>query len=328
MLNFYFGEDSFTLLGELEGERSKFLEKYPQGALEELAIGPETTDALLLGRLQEIFGGQTLFSKNKFVVFRDIVNGLNKYPESETYLLKSLAHPGAGLALIFVQVENCDKRLRVFKKLRTLAQTIEFSIPTGRELEKWIAKRLSAEGFVISAEALTEFERKLGPEYTLWQVEQELNKLMLYRFGEKSIGADDVRKVVARNINQNVFDLTNLVAEGRGREAVALLEQMLRASAAADQKTQVIQIVGALASQIRSLLLVKEFSAKSAAAETARVLGWKPGRVWINQKLAEKFSQEKLIQVLLDLCAIDFRLKTSDEPANLLLTLLFQKAAA
>jgi DNA polymerase III delta subunit len=94
----------------------------------------------------------------------------------------------------------------------------------------------------------------------------------------------------------------------------------------AQEKTLAIQINGALASQIHSLLLIK--NVKGSAQEMAKILDWKEGRVWINLKLAKKFTTEKLKKMLWDLKQIDLRAKTSDEPINLLLSLFIQKAKA
>ncbi len=45
----------------------------------------------------------------------------------------------------------------------------------------------------------------------------------------------------------------------------------------------------------------------------------------IVSKLAKQFTQEKLIRFLADLQAIDLRLKTTEEPPKLLLSLFLQK---
>ena len=143
--------------------------------------------------------------------------------------------------------------------------------------------------------------------------------------GGGKIAFADVRDLVMPNISQNVFQLTNLFAEGRGREAVSLLEKMMSAPQASDLKSQTIQIIGGLASQIRSLLLVKDLE-RETASKIAEILSWKEGRVWINSKLAKKFTKEKLLGLMRDLRALDLRLKTSEEPPKLLLSLFLQKA--
>ncbi|MDP3762632.1 MAG: hypothetical protein Q8Q97_00975, partial [bacterium] len=242
--------------------------------------------------------------------------------------------------IIFEQTEKFDRRLKFFKNLQKQATAREFVVPQGRELGIWTENYLQKAGFTIGRDALAEFVRRMSGEneeenlYDLWQVSSELEKLMLLkspspgvgRVGERSlIQIEDVKIVVKSNITQNIFALTNLFAEGRSSEAQKLLEQLLGSGPASELKTQTIQIIGGLASQIRSLLLVKDLG-RETPAKIAEKLGWKEGRVWINSKLARNFTASKLASLLRDLRALDLRLKTSEEPPKLLLSLFLQKA--
>ena len=361
MILFFHGDDTYSLRHELAALRAKFF------LWEELMIDPELTDHELHSRLQESLESQGLFAKKKLVILRNFLDDLENYPETREYLEKASANLSPDITLAFAQTESCDKRLSFFRFLQKKAQVKEFSSPTGKALEAWIKKRLLAGGFEIREEALESFLEKLGLDYNLWQIENELGKLMLYPApeghgckavdawskkceanspdatrdvtsewcgvygdkkaqGGKTVTKKMVQQIVPTTVSQSVFDLTNAIAEGRIPDALWLLEQFLKGSSAADSKKEIIQIVGALASQIRSLILVQDFKNQSPE-EIAKILGWKEGRVWINLKLAKKFSKERLLKLLFDLKAIDLRLKTSEEPPKLLLTLFFQKAA-
>ncbi len=328
MIYLFYGDDTLTLLQELWTLKEKFIQKHSRQAVEELAIDAQTTDGGLRAALQGLLENPSLFALKKLVVLRDFLNELHDYPAAEAYLLTALGKLGSAVTVVFSQLQPVDRRLRFFKKLWGLATTKEFTVPSEKALETWIKNRLKKDGYEIEKPALQELLAALGAEFEMWQVEGELQKLMFYRQNDKTIKLPEVKELVSRNISASVFDLTNLVAEGKIPAAVALLEQMIATAPATDSKDRIIQIVGALASQIRSLLLVKDLEREHQSAEIAKILDWQAGRVWINLKLAAKFNKEKLIQLLLDLKAIDFRLKTSEEPPKLLLTLFFQKAAA
>lgn len=325
MILFFYGEDTFSLVEELKATKEKFLQKNPSAAFHELEIRPEMTDQVLSERLEELLISRELFSKQKLVILRNFSGQIYQYSQSESFLTNTLKSLPVGVSVVFVETQPFDKRLRFFKILQTLAKIKEFTVPTGLTLEAWIKSYLRKDGFEIEKVALQDLLELIGEDYTLWQIEGELNKLMLYCWQDKIIKAPHVRESISRNPAQNIFDLTNLVAAGEISQALLVLEQMLWGAGSTDQKSQVIQVVGALAGQLRSLLLVKELE-ESDSAEIARILDWKEGRVWINQKLAKKFSQERLLQLLKDLHAIDFRLKTSEESPKLLLSLLFQKS--
>ncbi|MDZ4244105.1 MAG: DNA polymerase III subunit delta, partial [Candidatus Doudnabacteria bacterium] len=207
----------------------------------------------------------------------------------------------------------------------------EFAPLARANLETWIKNRLEKQRVKMEKSAIAKFLDLLQTDdeeeiYNLWQIVSELEKLILYS-GGKNIAEGDVTKLVAPNISQNVFALTNLFAEGDSAQAIALLDDLVGRGQIAEERNQSIAIVGALASQIRSLLLVKDLE-DQGPAEIAKILDWKEGRVWINLKLAKKFTKAILVKSLEDLRAIDFRLKTSEEPPKLLLSLFIQKVSS
>ena len=327
MIHLYYGRDTFSLDLEIK----KLKDSFPKTGIEELVLQNQT-DGELRGKLQESLESQGLFSTSKLVILRNFLASIHKLPVTEAYLSAALKGVSKEITVVFVQDESCDKRLKFYKSLQKLAQVREFSVPTGKDLAVWIKNYLAAQSFEMETGALSEFINLLGADteeelHDLWQVSQELEKLMLLKFADKKIATADVRAIVKPNISQNIFALTNLFAEGKAGEAVTLLEKMIGAGPVAELKTQFLQTIGGLASQIRSLLLVKDLDGQSSG-EIASTLNWKEGRVWINSKLARKFTREKLIRLLTDLKALDLRLKTSEEPPKLLLTLFFQKAKA
>lgn len=329
MILFYYGEDTWTLEREIKNLKADFENKYSRSGIEELILQNQS-DEELRSRLQESLESQGLFSTRKLVILKNFLGEINKSPLAEEYLLKKLPTVGETVEVVFEQSEDFDKRLKFYKALQKPVMVREFVVPAGRDLEVWIKNYLAAQNFEMPRDALVEFVNLLGGNtdeqlYDLWQVSQELEKLMLWTFSQEIITADDVRAIVKPNITENIFSLTNLFAEGKTGEAMRLLEKMIGDGPAAELKTQFIQIIGGLASQIRSLLLVKDLESQSSG-QIVKTLNWKEGRVWINLKLAKKFTKEKLLNLLTDLRALDLRLKTSEEPPKLLLTLFFQKA--
>ena len=328
MVYFFYGQDTFSLLEELKEFKEKWRADHPNAGIEELRVAASRSDQELRMWLQDHLESQGLFASEKMVVIYDCVNSLSKFVSTESYILSALDNQPLSTTLIFVETEGVDKRRTAFKKLKKAATVREFAPMARAELEVWIKNRLQKQGAKIDKPAIAKFLDLLQTDdeeeiYNLWQIVSELEKLTIYS-GGRNITEEDVAKLVAPNISQNVFALTNLFAEGKTAQAVRLLEDLVGRGSEASERNQAIQIVGALASQIRSLLLVKDLG-DQGAQEIAKILDWKEGRVWINLKLAQKFSKVVLVKSLEDLRAIDFRLKTSEEPPKLLLTLFLQK---
>lgn len=327
MIYFFYGDDSFSLLAALKSHQEKFLEKNPRGTIRQQEFTPD------LRQLREVIASQGLFASGKLVILRDFVNELNKYPAMEEYLSEIITGESS-VEIIFAE-SAVDRRLRFFKKLVKAAQSKQFSIPEGKALQEWIRSELARRGMSIEPAAMAKLLQNLGEDYDLWQVKNELDKLILYKSpsalsplvpSDDGIGGDeegvitvsDIQKVASRNLTKNVFALTDSVGRGDLSAALKVFQEL---------DGEPVQVVGALAAQIRSLLLVKGLE-QNSSAEIAKILGWKEGRVWINLKLAKNFSRAKLVGLLSDLRAIDRRLKSSEEPPKLLLTLFLQKAKA
>jgi len=329
IIYFYYGEDSFTLNEEIKKLKDKFAAKYSAVGVEEVAVDKTDADRELAFRLKEIFESQGLFASSKLVIIWNFLNAVTKLSASEEFLAEAFTKMPPHVNLVFAETGGFDKRLKFFKKLQKATVAKEFAMPAGAELAAWVKNFVSGKGYKIESDALKVFLDLMGEAkeevlYDLWQVTNELEKLMLLVFESKLITKKNVLDGVSRNVNQNVFSITNLAAEGKTGQAVGFMENMLGRGKGADMKAQSIQVVGALASQIRSLILVKDLEGQPQG-KIAEVLGWKEGRVWINGQLAKKFAKTKLVQLLRDLKQIDLRLKTSEEPPKLLLTLFFQK---
>lgn len=328
MLYFFYGEDDFSLSEELRRLREEFSRQNPRTSIEELKLSEDADDRTIRSKLQEFLESQGLFAGKKLVILREFVNLVDEFPLSQKYLTRALEALPAGIDAVFTEIgkiSNQAKLMSLLKKQK--ARVREFVIPRGSALGAWVGKYLADAGFSMTVTALKTFVTRLGGNFNLWRVKTELDKLMLLAWEKKTIDEDNIRAIVPQNFDFIVFDLTNFLAEGRVREALTVLSHLLDFATATEQKSETLKIIGALASQIRSLLLVKE-TEDLPEAEAARDLGWKEARVRINRRLSKKFRREQLMKLLRDLRAIDLRLKTSDEPEKLLLALFMQKATA
>lgn len=330
MIYFFYGEDTYSAERELSLIKGKFLKTYPQGLFEELRISEESSDEKLGRQIQEFLQAQGLFESHKLITVRDFLKYVSLFPQPFEYLEKFIKNKQEDnlITLVFFETGFPDRRFKLFQTLKKFAKAKQFFIPRHQALEDWIKTRLAEEGAKINQEALQTFVGRVGEEYNLWQVENELQKLILFSFSSpggdgKMITKKEVLEVVSPSFSQNIFALTNALGEGKMKEALTLLQEMVRGTAT-DQKTWLLKIIAVLANQIRSLLMIKDLAGMNPE-EIAKILNWKEARVWVNLRLAKKFSSEKLQKLLRDLRAIDFRLKTSEEPVDLLLVLFFEK---
>jgi DNA polymerase-3 subunit delta len=162
--------------------------------------------------------------------------------------------------------------------------------------------------------------------YSLWQTDSELKKLATFAAG-KPVSAQDVAALVSENVDEDIFAVTNAIADRNRQAAVAALVNYMDRLPGNDEKAKVISISGALAEQFRGVLVVQGMAEQrvpdsAIAAET----GYSPGKIFIYKKIAKQFSQEKLRQALQKLEILDLEMKTGNGPAALQFLMIVQSA--
>ncbi|HTL39194.1 MAG TPA: hypothetical protein VL306_00030 [Methylomirabilota bacterium] len=328
------GEDDFSLRRKIELWKKEFAKKYSSQAIC-FFDGSQMPENELIKQLQDQLA-PSLFSTKKLIIIRD---GLPSKATQAALIDFILALPGKvpqDFLLVFWQTQKLDGRLGFTKKF--LARDIninEFTLPHGLELNGWIkamAKNLSAEITDQAADLLAQFlgrdlfeEKKFGGRvverkeaFDLWQAYSELNKLAT---AQTVIDPQGVKNLIKPKIPDSVFSLSDNLAQGEQKQAYQSLENYLE-NAGGDEKLVFIKVVGLLAEQFRSLLLVRLLSdQKLDNAEIAEKLGWSTGRIFILSKHARNFSVAILTNFLNQLLNIDYKLKSSDNNPRLLVDL-------
>ncbi len=276
---------------------------------------------------------QDLFSMAKVFV---LSSGVDKY--NQTSILEQLI--ASKNEIIFV-LEKLDKRLSANKELLKNSKITvkEFSLPHGKELNKWITERVKNLQGKILADAAELLAIKLGRDeaketkfggkvvdvqeiYNLWQADGEIKKLIGLANG-REITKEDVENLVSENLEIDAFEVTNAIADGKKDLALNLLHKLLTVENSADEKAGVIQINALLSEQFRNVVVVQSFAEDNV--EESAILektGWKSGRLFIMKKVAARFPQKKVLEFLNKLAALDFELKTSSTPPKVLLDMI------
>jgi DNA polymerase-3 subunit delta len=134
----------------------------------------------------------------------------------------------------------------------------EFTRLTPRAIEAWIGERARRRGVLFEAAALRLLAESTPQEaaedgqwHALWGIASEIEKLSLFARGER-ISESDVRRLVPAALESRIYVLADAVAERRGAEALAVLEELLASGRPAPV------LLAAVAGRIRQLLLIRE----------------------------------------------------------------------
>ena len=129
-----------------------------------------------------------------------------------------------------VVVGNLDKRRRLAKLLMSKAAVVECSGPTNpAEAARWVKDRVAQEGMAIDARAAQLVADRVGPD--IGRLRADVDRLMLYAAGNKTITAADVMEVVGAPVSQDDWGVTRAIERGAAADALRELGLMMEGGA-------------------------------------------------------------------------------------------------
>jgi DNA polymerase-3 subunit delta len=333
MIYLLLGKDSYTkksfidgLLGSQTSGKSEGKSEdrsATKSAIEKVELfAPETEREILVQA-----SGQSLFSSKKLLVIYDALQKLDG-PK----LIEELQSTED--IIVFVE-ESLDKRKKETKSLLADKRIIikEFAVPVGADFQKWLLNQAKERGITLQPQAARHLAQRLGDDgrqdisYNLWQAVAELQKLAAYASSDPNtaITPAEIDLLVAESFDQDVFRVTNAIADRKPAEAINLLNDFIERVPGNDEKGKIINLAAILAEQFRGLYAFQSLLSRSAPdAEIIKATGFTPGRVFVYKKLSRSFAPQKLLEALRKLEALDGELKSTTGPAALQFLLTVQ----
>lgn len=228
------------------------------------------------------------------------------------YLIDYLEQPNPQCCLIFCGDGALAKTGMLNKKLQEKAVQVEFAPLKGKVLEKWIAEYVAAAGRKIDRQAL-EYLSSIN-SFDLQIMEQELQKLLLYREEEPVITLQHVQEIVTRTVEASIFALSDSIGNKNGREALRILKDMFYLGESP------FKLIGFLVRHFRNLLLVKDYRSQgydeNQIKEKTKL---HPFVIKKSVRQAERFSIQQLTAAMERLLLIEVELKSTTSSGEELL---------
>ena len=168
-----------------------------------------------------------------------------------------------GHHLILTVFAKVPKNLKLFKTIQSCGLIVDCSVPQGQRradkmaqeavLQQTLDKVLQKAGKQLAAGQFGYLCEMTG--FDLHTFMQNLEKLVDYVGPRTLITSQDVQVVVRRSKRDPIYELTNAVADRNLVRALFYLEALLNA------QSHPLQVLTALANQIRRLLVAKDFCA-------------------------------------------------------------------
>ncbi|MEN7973955.1 MAG: DNA polymerase III subunit delta, partial [Verrucomicrobiota bacterium] len=204
-----------------------------------------------------------LFGGKKVVWFRDasfFKNAVIMKNAQVKRLLGELASDvKAGLAAdqyLIMSAPGIDKRSAFYKAVNEVGEVEEYDIPD-RDYEarpvalKRAVELFRREGYSIDSAAADAFVDRTG--YETRQIMNEVEKMVLYKGADKSIGVDDVQAITSVSGEAIAWDFTDAIAERKLADAIRIFRQLLF------QKQTAIGLIIQIESLFQNLLRFKEY---------------------------------------------------------------------
>jgi DNA polymerase III subunit delta len=230
-------------------------------------------------------------------------------------LEKYLSSP-APFTVLLLEASELDGRQKFRKLLGEKALVVELTIggESATVLAAQMAKDLGAE---IDRDAAALLADIVNSEPA--RIHGELEKLATYKLGSGRITAADVETLVVAARKNTVWQLTEMLASRRRRDALSFLDNLLR------EGEQPIGIVGALAWTYRKLIEARDLPAHTGGFQAARQLGMRPEAAEAAVRQAHRVSKSELLSGLVALADADSQLKSSNPDPRALMEFLIAR---
>jgi len=302
------GDDAFTrdracrLIADAAAARA------PGGLDRTVLYGDEASAELIMSAA----GTGSLFGDQRLV----IVRAFDRLPAAaQDQLVPLLTRLPAGVTVILVATE-VDRRRKAIQELSKTARVIACAAPPPAGLPQWVSQQARAMGLNMAPSAVQALLESTGPD--LQTIVTELEKLAVYAQGEPVDAAmvGEVASVAIANAAEYaIFRFADAVAEGRTRDALGILRDLL----AVGQPP--LYILSMIARQYRLILLA--LGARAGGQELAARLGLRSA--FAADKVArqaarvgERRAQDALRRVV----QADLEIKTGRDPRLVLETLV------
>ena len=243
----------------------------------------------------------SMFSNKKIIIVNDSsFFGANKKIEDQELLEKYLNNYNNNTYIIFVaNIEKIDTRKKITKLIEKNGSIIECQnneIYTKDFINNYLKKNK------YKIQDTNYFLNIVGNN--LENIKNELEKLIIYKINDKIINNDDIDKICIKNIEEEIFELTDAIIANNKQKSINLLNEFI------NKNYEEIAIIALLASQFRFLYQVKRLENKNKNyTEIAKILEVNPYRVKFTQKKLYNYREKDITERIKQLAKMDHDIK-------------------
>lgn len=301
MIYLYYGKDTYGLEKEIAKHTQKEgieLSLFENSNISELSLNLLT---------QSFFGGDRIF------IVKNCLLKINS--GNDDLIVKSLGNLPANTKVIFVE-EKMPPISKTLKYIKSNGEIRKFEELKNINLVTFIKEKVTEEGGEIAPLAAERLSTYVGPD--LWQLTEEIRKLVLYKKSDEEvepIDTADVDLLVRANFEANIFGLMDAFAAKNPRRAAELINSFI------DSGENEIYILTMIEKQFRNIAIAK-FESNPTVDKLTKKAGLHPFVAGKSMQAARNFEKTEIIEIYRSLVDADLKLKSGFDPKQILLRLL------
>ena len=236
-----------------------------------------------------------------------------------------LENPSESTRLVIFAEGKLDSKRRLVKLLKRDAQIIEATTPKEQEVKRYFASQAQELGLQFEGDSLDQLLLKSG--YDFGELQKNIALLQAYK-EDGQITLEDIEEVVPKSLQDNIFDLTQMILKRQIDQARNLVKDLRL------QGEDEIKLIAILLGQFRMFSQVKIFSEEGQSesqivASLSELSGRKvnPYQVKFALRDSRRLSLSFLTQAMMTFIETDFAIKSGTYEKDYLFDLALLKVA-
>ncbi|MDO6229901.1 DNA polymerase III subunit delta [Streptococcus parasanguinis] len=236
-----------------------------------------------------------------------------------------LENPSESTRLVIFAEGKLDSKRRLVKLLKRDAQIIEATTPKEQDLKRYFASQAQELGIQFVGDSLDQLLLKSG--YDFGELQKNLAMLQAYK-EDGQITLQDIKEVVPKSLQDNIFDLTQMILKRQIDQARNLVKDLRL------QGEDEIKLIAILLGQFRMFSQVKIFSEEGQSesqivASLSDLSGRKvnPYQVKFALRDSRRLSLSFLKQATITFIETDYAIKSGTYEKDYLFDLALLKVA-
>lgn len=248
-----------------------------------------------------------LFAEKRCLIIKDTkyFGGKFAYEEESNLLYNFLSSKLEDLIMIFI-CDDIKKTKDLTKKVIALgAKVIDVSDVSEESMRELINNYCQDQEIKLDPKSYDLILKNSVNNLDI--MIQEIDKLSLV---DKHITVDIVNTYGSKEVDDETFNFSNAVVAKQFAKSFELLDILLK------NGVEPSALIGLLSSSFSNMYMVRDaVSHQLSDEEIAKALGYSgTGRVYVMKKNSKIYTLDQLKEILLDLCALDIKIKTGYDP--------------